>query len=133
MVGRNVRALREARGWSQPDLVEALSATEHPLGPNSLSKLERGIRPVMLAELTSFARVFGLAGPIALLSPRQVDAPSMAEIDRQLVAHPAAFKQLRTVVRRIKSATDWSTFGIFNYVNHAEVFEAIMDDSNRDS
>lgn len=54
--GRNVRALRLARGWTQEDL-----AHETGLAPVQVSRIERGRREIRLTTFLRLVRAFGVS------------------------------------------------------------------------
>lgn len=58
----HVRASREARGWTQAELAEQLSAREVPLSQSGVAKLERSDdstrRPIRLNEAAALAALF---------------------------------------------------------------------------
>jgi transcriptional regulator with XRE-family HTH domain len=51
----NLRELRRARGWDQARLSEALTAIGHPIGVNSISRLEKGERRADVSDLVALA------------------------------------------------------------------------------
>jgi len=59
--GRRVRVLRQARLWTQPDLVRHLTAAGHPMHQTTIAKLESGVRPTDVDEITAIAAIFGVA------------------------------------------------------------------------
>lgn len=66
-VGRNLRRLREARGLSQAELAQALTDAGLPgFHPQTITKIEKGVRAVKLVEGVPLARILGVE-PEALL------------------------------------------------------------------
>ena len=63
-LGRNLRAYREARGWSQEGFAEELGVHRTYLGA-----LERGERNLTLRSLERLAEALGI-GPLELLAAR---------------------------------------------------------------
>lgn len=57
MIGRNVEAMRKARGISQKDFIAKLQLSGLDINPTSYSKLEGQLRLVTDRELFTIARV----------------------------------------------------------------------------
>ncbi|MGP9820028.1 helix-turn-helix domain-containing protein [Salinarimonas sp. NSM] len=75
--GSNVRAAREARDWSRPDLAERSG-----LADNTIARVERGEMGLSFENIEALARAFGIE-PIALFAPEPpIDSPP--ERTRQL-------------------------------------------------
>lgn len=66
--GLQVRAQREAHGWSQQELSTRLAAHDFPLHQTGVARIESGTRPTSISELYVLAGVFGVP-PTALLAP----------------------------------------------------------------
>lgn len=60
-IAANVKAAREARGWSQRDLARELSARDAPINQAALSRLEKGERDPRFVEVKALANVFGVS------------------------------------------------------------------------
>lgn len=56
--GKVVRAMREARGWSQTDLADRLGKLGFEYHQTTIGKLESGARPLRIGELFAMASVF---------------------------------------------------------------------------
>lgn len=58
--GEKVRRIRQARGWSQRDLADRLALEGFTMHQVTLAKLERGERPLRVAEASALATVLGM-------------------------------------------------------------------------
>ncbi len=58
--GRRVREWRTARSWSQEDLAERLRDVGIDMHQTTLAKLERGGRPLRVAEAVAIATIMGM-------------------------------------------------------------------------
>lgn len=67
LIGRNIRAAREAAGLDLKDVAQKLRDTSRPLALNTLSKLETGRRKVAAEELIPLAVVLGVTPNVLLL------------------------------------------------------------------
>lgn len=56
----NLRAVREARGWSQIDLVNALMTHGVSINQSAVSRIEKGEREATAKELRALAQTFGV-------------------------------------------------------------------------
>ena len=70
VVGKKIRELRLAKGYSQRDLVRECELLGYPISQNMISRVENGKRRVMDVELLVFMAVF------------RVSSASLLEIDR---------------------------------------------------
>lgn len=55
LIGRRIKQLRLAKGWSQGDLGEKLG-----IGASSISYIESGARRISVADIEAFAEIFDL-------------------------------------------------------------------------
>ena len=60
LVGRQVRLLRQVRGWSQQDVAEKMQAYGYQWSQATVTRLEAATRPIRLNELTDLAALFGI-------------------------------------------------------------------------
>ncbi|ONM47174.1 helix-turn-helix domain-containing protein [Nocardia donostiensis] len=58
--GDQVRQWRKARSWSQEELAEKLTNFGFEMHQTTLAKIERGTRPLRVAEAIALAQVFGV-------------------------------------------------------------------------
>lgn len=76
LVGRNVAALRNARGLTTRALADKLEALGHRIAHSSLSKIEQGSRAVDVQDLVALALALGVNPNRLLLPPRADDTPT---------------------------------------------------------
>jgi transcriptional regulator with XRE-family HTH domain len=69
LVGRQVRLLRQARGWSQQDVAEKMRAYGYQWSQATVTRLEAATRPIRLNELADLAALFGIPVPQFLEDP----------------------------------------------------------------
>lgn len=58
--GEVVRGWRQDRNWSQEDVAERLRHQGFEMHQTTVAKIERGARPLRVAEATALAEVFGM-------------------------------------------------------------------------
>jgi transcriptional regulator with XRE-family HTH domain len=72
LVARQVRLLRQGRGWSQQEVAEKMRAFGYQWSQATVTRLESASRPIRLNELTDLAILFGV--PVAqFLESRDLD------------------------------------------------------------
>lgn len=59
-VGRQVRLLRQGRGWSQQDVAEKMRAYGYKWSQATVTRLEAASRPIRLNELADLAALFDI-------------------------------------------------------------------------
>ena len=62
IVGKKIRELRIAKGYSQRDLVRECELLGYPISQNMISRIENGKRRVTDVELLVFMEVFQVSG-----------------------------------------------------------------------
>lgn len=67
--GQRVRELRLARGWSQEDLAERLTALGFQFHQTQIGKMENGGRPIRLNEAGALAAIFEVPLPDLIATP----------------------------------------------------------------
>ena len=60
LFGSRVKAMRQARGLSQEDLAERLTAAGYPMTQTVVSKLESAVRPTSVGEVAAIAAEFDI-------------------------------------------------------------------------
>lgn len=73
--GEKVRQWRQARNWSQEDLAEELRLIGFEMHQTTVAKLEKGLRPLRVAEAAAIAAVFGLPPLAVFLAPPPEGTP----------------------------------------------------------
>ena len=59
-IARNIRALRQAAGWSQADLAQRMTARAWSWYPQTVQRIEVGNRHLRIGELDDLAAIFGI-------------------------------------------------------------------------
>ena len=77
-VGRQIRALREKRGWTQRELAGRVG-----VGKGVVSRWESGQQLPPLQRLVSLARVFDVSFETLLLKPTESEVPRLGLLMRQ--------------------------------------------------
>lgn len=95
-LGNRIQDLRTERGWSQKDLADRLAKEGFHLHQVGISKMERGTRPVRVAELAALATVLRVTIPELLTMS---DAPERVVVARKALEesiseYAAALSQL---------------------------------------
>lgn len=93
-MGRRIQALREQRGWSQAEFAEQLGRRGFEMHQTTVAKLERGGRPLRVAEAVAIALMFGL--PPAALFALPIDG------------EPYGVEYMRKRLEQIEAAKDES-------------------------
>ena len=74
--GDNVRHWRRERNWSQEDLADKLRSEGIDLHQTSVAKIERGTRPLRVAEAAAIATIFRVPPLAVFLGSPQTEARS---------------------------------------------------------
>ena len=74
--GDNVRHWRRERNWSQEDLADKLRSEGIDLHQTSVAKIERGTRPLRVAEAAAIATIFRVPPLAVFVGSPQTDARS---------------------------------------------------------
>ncbi len=72
--GDNVRHWRRERNWSQEDLADKLRSEGFDLHQTSVAKIERGTRPLRVAEAAAIATIFRVPPLAVFLGSPQAEA-----------------------------------------------------------
>ena len=75
--GDNVRQWRRARNWSQEDLADKLRQEGIDLHQTSVAKIERGTRPLRVAEAAAIATIFRVPPLTVFLEPPLAEEQSL--------------------------------------------------------
>ena len=74
--GDNVRHWRRERNWSQEDLADKLRSEGFDLHQTSVAKIERGTRPLRVAEAAAIATIFRVPPLAVFVGSPQTEARS---------------------------------------------------------
>src|SRR6478752_441284 len=77
--GEVVRGWRQDRNWSQEDVVEKLRHQGFEMHQTTVAKIERGTRPLRLAEASALAEVFDM--PIMAVFELSLPEDPTSELD----------------------------------------------------
>jgi transcriptional regulator with XRE-family HTH domain len=107
--GQSIRILRQARGWSQGDLAEAMRSSGFDWQQSTASKTEQATRPVRLNEAAALAALFRV--PLAVMvQPVQSDVERYAEtrrlLDSAIEERDAAALDIHHLERQLATLAD---------------------------
>jgi transcriptional regulator with XRE-family HTH domain len=98
--GEKVRQWRHKRNWSQEDLAERLRQHGFDMHQTTVAKIERGTRPLRVAEAAAIATIFRVPPLAVFLGPPPEKIPwsldKMHEALRQAEENLATFEELMT-------------------------------------
>ena len=77
--GEKVRQWRQARNWSQEDLAEQLRELGFDMHQTTVAKLEKGSRPLRVAEAAAISTIFGVPALAVFLEPPPEGTPMALE------------------------------------------------------
>jgi transcriptional regulator with XRE-family HTH domain len=84
--GDNVRHWRRERNWSQEDLADKLRSEGIDLHQTSVAKIERGTRPLRVAEAAAIATIFRVPPLAVFLGSPQMEARSPIDQLNDMIA-----------------------------------------------
>lgn len=76
MIGDKIRAMREARGWTQEQLAELMGYSSK----STINKIEKNINDVNQKTMAKFAKAFGCDATEFIVSNNAVTEPGVAMI-----------------------------------------------------
>jgi transcriptional regulator with XRE-family HTH domain len=98
--GEKVKQWRRARNWSQEDLAEQLRQQGFEMHQTTVAKIERGTRPLRVAEAAAIATIFRVPPLAVFLGPPPEKIPwsidKMHEALRRAQENLAYFEELMT-------------------------------------
>lgn len=84
--GDNVRHWRRERNWSQEELADKLRSEGFDLHQTSVAKIERGTRPLRVAEAAAIATIFRVPPLAVFLGSPQTEARSPLDQLNDIIA-----------------------------------------------
>ncbi|MDK9624688.1 helix-turn-helix transcriptional regulator [Propionibacterium freudenreichii] len=111
-VARNLKAAREARGWSQDDLAQYLQSSGINIAQTGVSRWEQGEREPRATELRALARAFGTTVDALMQDPddftgtvkwNRVSSAFDAARDELLAAYSAYEKNRKLLLNYLAS------------------------------
>lgn len=128
--GEKVRQWRLARSWSQEDLAEKLRQSGFDMHQTTVAKLERGTRPLRVAEAAAIAWIFGVPPLAVFLGPPPEKTPwSLEKMHENLRHAEEALDQRRTMMH--KFAEEYSEQAATVAALATAVNEAALDAQQR--
>ncbi|WOX09164.1 helix-turn-helix transcriptional regulator [Streptomyces sp. N50] len=107
VVGRRVKALRLARGWSQQELATRMKDQGQPWRQTTVAKTEAADRPIRVNEAASLAAVFGITISDLLTVP--IDDYHLASATVQLAEVRALAEAAQQRVSELERAHQHAT------------------------
>ncbi|MBU3064093.1 helix-turn-helix domain-containing protein [Nocardia sp. NEAU-G5] len=83
--GDRTRQWRKARNWSQEDLANRLTDHGFEMHQTTVAKIERGTRPLRVAEAVAIAQIFGVPPLTVFYGAGPEDEPMSASSMRELM------------------------------------------------
>ncbi|MBF6298031.1 helix-turn-helix transcriptional regulator [Nocardia amamiensis] len=83
--GGRVRQWRKARSWSQEDLAAKLNDFGFEMHQTTVAKIERGTRPLRVAEAVALAQIFGVPALSVFYGPGPEEEPMSMSSMRELM------------------------------------------------
>lgn len=84
------RGLREERGWSQQDISDKLAEMGIDMHQTTVAKLEKGRRPLRVAEMYALSWIFGLPPGAVFWIPAKDKMPYSMQYMSERLAHIGA-------------------------------------------
>ncbi len=108
IIGAKFRALREEHGWTQADVSDRLAALGVPLHQTNVAKLEKGRRPLRVAEAFALAQVFGMPPAAVFYMPTDGLTVDMEYATMRLFELDSEARERRQeLIEKIDAAIDY--------------------------
>lgn len=102
MFGERVKEWRQARNWKQEDLAEKLRELGFEMHQTTVAKLEKGSRPLRVAEASAIATIFGVPPLAVFLGPPPERTPMPLErMHEKLQSAQEHLEQIRQAIYEI--------------------------------
>ncbi len=112
LVGRQVRLLRQGRGWSQQDVAEKMQAYGYQWSQATVTRLESASRPIRVNELADLARLFGVSATQFLDSrARDLAWDDLDALEREIEELTAERREIQEHLDRQKALVDEAEAG----------------------
>ena len=82
IAARQLRLLRQGRGWSQLDVAEKMRAYGYQWSQATVTRLEAATRPIRLNELTDLAALYG--APVAQFLESGAPGGDLADLEEEI-------------------------------------------------
>ncbi len=125
LVGREVRTLRQGRGWSQQEIADKMRAYGYEWSQATVTRLESATRPIRVNELADLAMLFGVP-VVQFLDPRvQVSAwDDLDALEREIERLAATQRRIREQLDHQKALADEAERGRAEVAAHLARVEA---------
>ena len=119
LVGRQVRLLRQGRGWSQQEVAEKMQAYGYQWSQATVTRLESASRPIRVNELADLARLFGVPATQFLDSrARDFAWDDLDALEREIEELTAERREIREHLDRQEALAEEAARGRASIAGH---------------
>ena len=119
LVGRQVRLLRQGRGWSQQEVAEKMQAYGYQWSQATVTRLESASRPIRINELADLARLFGVPATQFLDSrARDFAWDDLDALEREIEELTAERREIREHLDRQEALAEEAARGRASVAGH---------------
>lgn len=119
LVGRQVRLLRQGRGWSQQEVAEKMQAYGYQWSQATVTRLESASRPIRVNELADLARLFGVPATQFLDSrARDFAWDDLDALEREIEELTAERREIRERLDRQEALAEEAARGRASVAGH---------------
>lgn len=119
LVGRQVRLLRQGRGWSQQEVAEKMQAYGYQWSQATVTRLESASRPIRVNELADLARLFGVPATQFLDSrARDFAWDDLDALEREIEELTAERREIREHLDRQEALAEEAARGRASVAGH---------------
>jgi transcriptional regulator with XRE-family HTH domain len=119
LVGRQVRLLRQGRGWSQQEVAEKMQAYGYQWSQATVTRLESASRPIRVNELADLARLFGVPATQFLDSrARNFAWDDLDALEREIEELTAERREIREHLDRQEALAEEAARGRASVAGH---------------
>ncbi len=134
--GDKVRQWRRARNWSQDELARQLRGQGFDMHQTTVAKIERGSRPLRVAEAAAIANIFRVPPLAVFMGPPPEPLPwSMQQMHETLAARErnlALMKDQMESSAKLYVEEQASVYQLANIINEAALRAEIRSDKTDD-
>lgn len=119
LVGRQVRLLRQGRGWSQQEVAEKMQAYGYQWSQATVTRLESASRPIRVNELADLAKLFGVPATQFLDSrARDFAWDDLDALEREIEELTAERREIREHLDRQEALAEEAARGRASVAGH---------------
>ena len=119
LVGRQVRLLRQGRGWSQQEVAEKMQAYGYQWSQATVTRLESASRPIRVNELADLARLFEVPATQFLDSrARDFAWDDLDALEREIEELTAERREIREHLDRQEALAEEAARGRASVAGH---------------